>query len=690
MAPSGSPLRRRAATWLRMIGVTGLLLIVPAVAADTPLTLTVGAGDLFGEQADLEGKLRALKETGATSVQTYVYWNKVEPTAGVLDWSAYDPQVRLFRKLGLRWVPFIVMSPWYVTPEHVRQSPGMTMYRCLEHGRDSQIPSIWSPALRDYVRHCLGRLADHYRPMDVLESVNLGISGDYGEAIYPVIGNWPGAYHSHSGYWCGDALAEADFRRTVAGLYPAGIAALNRAWKSHYGSLAEVRPFLPGRAPSERAWQEFLAWYRGAMTAYADDCLRIARECFPDSPIYLCTGGDMAPEHGSDFFEQARVAAKHRAGVRITNEASSFPYNVRYTRMVDSACRHYGAYFGHEPASVVTPAGAVGRVFNAVTSGANQLFAYYGDEWIDASGAKAVAGPSGRHLQRLRPLMRQSTPLPDVAIYHSNLAASQVASAESSRVAMWNYGDLLADIRNFIDYDLVDDRLVADGAIERKSILLLLGSHVMDAATTRRIEAWVRRGGVLFVLGSRPTDWDGSTAPFDALVGFTPESDEITGLTTDGIIVPQPEVLPSIASLKNVICSRAYLHLTPDAAPLITMAYGPKGVVAWRRKLGSGSVYAYYGPMDIKQDAASWVVAQRLPLRFMRDGFQACIADRQLRAVPPSLNLDVPDIYKVMTDSGLWVLNMGAAAQTIDYEGTILHVPALDILHHPAARRGAP
>jgi hypothetical protein len=325
-----------------------------------------------------------------------------------------------------------------------------------------------------------------------------------------------------------------------------------------------------------------------------------------------------------------------------------------------------------------------------MTSGANQLFAYYGDELIAGSGAQAKPGPSGRHLQRLRPLMNQTSPLIDVAIYHSNLSAAQVANAEASRVAMWNYGDFLAEIRNFIDYDLVDDRLIAGGALDRKSILLIASSLVMNAGTTGKIAAWVRGGGVLFILGSRPTDWDGSTAPFDAVAGFTKESDEITGLTTDGIMVPQRDVLPSIADLKDVVCSRAYTQLAPDASPLITMTYNPKGSVAWRRKLGAGAVYAYYGPMDIKQDPASWIVAQRLPLRFMRDGFRACIADRQLRAVPPSLNLDTPEVYKVMTDSGLWVLNMGSREQTIDHEGETLHLPALDIVHRPLPRPAAP
>ena len=39
----------------------------------------------------------------------------------------------------------------------------------------------------------------------------------------------------------------------------------------------------------------------------------------------------MAPEHGSDFSAQAKLAAKYGAGIRITNESSSFAHNFRLT-----------------------------------------------------------------------------------------------------------------------------------------------------------------------------------------------------------------------------------------------------------------------------------------------------------------------------------------------------------------------
>ena len=674
-ASASSPLRRRAVGILLSLALASI-----AAAANpppgTPLTFTVcGADQLGPDVPDIDARLELLHAIGVTSIESYLYWNKIEKSPGVFDWSAYDREALKFKQHGIKWVPFVIVGPWYVTPEFVRQDPQITMLRCLEHGRDSKIPSIWSPRTREYYRTYLARFAEHFRPMGVFESVIIGISGDYGEAIYSVIGNWPGAYHSHDGYWCGDPLAEADFRKHAQELYPAGIAALNQAWKTNYAGFGDVKIFSPTRAPSERAWQEFLAWYRGSMTAYADSCLAATRAVLPDVDLYLCTGGDMSPTHGSDFFEQAKIAAKYRAGLRITNESSSFAGNVRYTRMCDSAGRFYGAYVGHEPASSVTPAGMVGRIFNAITSGANQFYTYYNEDIVNTRGPRPVLGPSGVYLQRYQPLMHTTSPKVDTAVYHFNFSSQQVLSAQVSQQALSDFAKLLADVRRFIDYDLIDDHMIQDGALDQKKILIVATTEVMDARTTARITDWVRRGGVLFSLGSRPVDWDGSTAPYDALAGLTPQTDQLDAISTDGIRVPRPDVLPSIATLPDVIFTRAYTELAPDAEILLGMVYAPKAGVAWRRMIGRGAVFTYFGPLDLNVDEGDWKVSHRLPMRFMRDSLEACIREKTLAEIPPSLNLENPEVFKVMTDSGLWLLNMGDEAHTVTALGRQVAVP---------------
>lgn len=638
-------------------------------AAGRPLQVTVCS--VSHKDPDAGRRLDLLKSLGVTSIQTYIYWNKVETRPGVYDWSEYEADAALLASHGLKWVPFIIAGPWYVTPEFVRAAPGMIPFRCLEHGRDSKIPSLWNPGLRGIVRDYLAAFAGHFLPLGILESVNLGVSGDYGEAIYPVLGNWPGEYHSHPGYWCGDALAASDFRRRMSALYAGDVGALNKAWRSRYASFDEVAPFRPEQAPSERAYQELLSWYREAMTGWADFWMAEARAAFPGVDIYLCTGGDMAPEHGSDFSAQAKAAAARGAHLRITNEASSFPVNVRLTRMVGSACRFYGAGFGHEPASAVTPVGTLGRIFNAVTSGARQLFLYNTPELMVERDGRPVAGEGGAFLRDSAAWLRTAVPIVETALYHPNPTSRQTGEDRQE------WSDLVSRLRRAVDFDFLDDRMIRDGALEGRSILILAGAAVLDAAALLMIRDWVERGGVLFVLDCRPADWDGSTAGFDALAGFHPGTDEIRGITE--MKVERPRVFPSLAGLKGVFLTRAFTGLADDIRPVLSMAYAPTGKAAWRRKVGKGEVFAYYGPMDIRQEEQDWMTAQNVPLRFLKDGFRAAVAAGLVKREPAGLNLSSPDVFLAETTDGLWALNMGTAARRVGAASGEIELPAASV-----------
>jgi len=653
-----------------LFAASGLVLSQPASQS---MELTVCS--ISHTDKDVEERLELFKQMGVTSIQTYIFWNKVEKEPGKLDWSEYDADAALFKKHGIKWVPFIIAGPWYVTPEFVRRDSQMVMLRCLEHGRDSAIPSIWCPRLRDYVRGYLEKFAGHYLPMDVLESINIGISGDYGEAIYSVLGNWPGEYHSHGGYWCGDAQAVADFRKAINDLYKGDLQALNSAWKTRYSSFEEVAPFLPKKAPSERAWMEFLCWYRDSMSRYADFWMSAARACFPKTEIYLCTGGDMSPEHGSDFSAQAKIAAKYNGGIRITNESSSFPHNVRLTRLVGSACRFYGAYFGHEPAATVTPIGMLGRLFNAVTSGARQLFLYHTPELIGLKDGKPIAGDGGRFQLAYREWLMTTKPVIDVGLF---FPAPTSREASHDREA---FGDLTANVRRFVDYDFLDDRLVQEGGLGQKSVLILAGAGLMESRTLAAIHTWVENGGVLFILSCQPADWDGGSEAFNRLAGLNPDSDEIQGITE--LAVEAPKNLPSIASLASVIVTRAFTGISAEAEPLLSMRYAPAGKVAWRLRLGKGRVYSYFGPMDLSQKEESWTIAYNLPMRFLKDGLQECIQEGVLTKTPLSLNLSAPDVFLVETEEGLSVLNMSSVSKKVDYPGGSFEIPAASLLRLP-------
>ncbi len=420
---------------------------------------------------------------GVTSWESYIRWSGIEKKPGVWDFAVYDKEAEILKRNGLKWVPFLIAGPNYTTPWWFMDSRDALFYRCLEHGTDSGVQSLFNPALRPHVDEFIGKFAEHYRDTGIVESVLLGITGDYGEAIYPVqdVGHWTGAYHQHPGFWAGDREARASFVKWLTAKYGA-VDALNKAWGTSLAAFSDAAPFLKENSPSDAAWLDMTSWYRESMEAWADFWIGTTRKYFPDTPIYLCTGGDGALVHGSRFGRQSKIAAKHGAGVRITNEGSDYANNFTITRWVASACKFYRTYFGFEPASGVTDKAIVRRVYNVTASGARQLFEYSGNAW---SGA--WKGNYPEWVKQFRP-MEAITPVA-VFIPETHLALNPDR--------MSGFYMTLRGLREVYDYDFVDEIMAADGALNGYKVVYFPEGTIVDDAAGAALEAWVRNGGLL-------------------------------------------------------------------------------------------------------------------------------------------------------------------------------------------------
>ena len=435
------------------------------------------------------------KALSVSSVESYVDWAGVEPAKDQWDWSRWDKQVATLKGAGLKWVPFLIAGPAYATPLWFQNSPGSLAYRCLEHGKESRVQSLFNPALRPQIERFVRAFAARYRDADVIESVLLGVSGIYGESIYPAgpEGGWTahltGAYHNHFGWWAGDAYAGAAFRAAMDGKY-GRIRRLNAAWGTSYASFDDVTTFLPDHAPNDRARADFVEWYQQSMTDWAVFWVKTVRKAFPKTEIYLCTGGDGTPMLGADFTAQTAAIARYGAGVRITNEGSDYAHNFSITREVGTATRHYGTFCGFEPASKVDAGGVVARIYNATASGARQLHDYIPN----------TLGRGVEALERFRANAAWLTPrrpsVP-VALYLSRESWALEPGAVSRTLT------LSRTLRDATDLDFVTRRSLADGHLCGYRALVLAESPVLEPASAAAIETWVRRGGVL-VAATRP------------------------------------------------------------------------------------------------------------------------------------------------------------------------------------------
>lgn len=434
------------------------------------------------------------KALSVTSVESYVDWAGVEPEEDKWDWSKWDKQVATLKAAGLKWVPFLVAGPAYATPLWFQRGPHSHVYRCLEHGRDSKVQSIFNPDLPRYVERFVRAFAERYAKTGVIESVLLGITGIYGESIYPAgpEGGWTarltGDYHNHHGWWGGDDFAVAAFRAAMKKRY-GDIAALNKVWATSHASFADVTTFLPDRAPSDRARANLAEWYQQAMTDWSALWVRATRRAMPKTEIYLCTGGDGSPFLGADFTAQTKAIAPFGAGVRITNEGSDYAANFTITREVATATRHYRTFSGFEPASGVNATGVVARIYNATASGARQLHYYTNNVLDNDAGLKNFRAHAAQLVPR--------RPRVDAALY---VPRETWALAQDS-VPRW-YA-VARNLRDLVDVDFVTRLTVSDGALCGHRVLVMAETPALEPKAAAAIEQWVRRGGVL-IATTRP------------------------------------------------------------------------------------------------------------------------------------------------------------------------------------------
>ena len=475
-------------------------------------TVPMHADDLPSRNARIRRTIPLLKQTGITSFETYVVWTQVESKPGEFDWSFYDEEVNLLRERNLKWVPFLIAGPAHSLPEWYRQSPNSVPFVCLEHYEPSGIESIWNPALHDRVRRFLEEFKAHYGEGDWIESLLLGPSGRFGESIYPTGGDdWtallPGPYHSHRGHWMGDQYAIENFRHFLERKY-GDVEALSNSWGKPFEDFDEIFP-LQGKAGdlSDTAYLDTILWYSEAMTEYCRFWLETAREIYPTKKIYLCAGGVGEPILGANFSRLAKLASEYGAGIRLTNETTDYDLNFAHTRWMTTACRFYGCDLTLEPSGVVQPEGHVSRIYNAVTSGANGIYDYVPNRLISQVSATALMEHSD--------LLHKGNRKVDVAAF---------LSRTSWVIDRANPIPTFIDLRDYLDFDIVDETLIVDGILERYRILMLFEGASYEQDVIDKIREWVEKGGVLISFNTGPVMREiGSGKEVDDLFQDVPE-----------------------------------------------------------------------------------------------------------------------------------------------------------------------
>lgn len=490
---------------------------------------------------------RALKmcaDLGIDSLQSYVLWSEIEKAPGQIDFSSYDVLTEKMPQCGLKWTPFFILGPYYATPRWFLDSSQSVPAQCLEHGHQSRIQSIWNPHLPARVEYFLKILADHYANAGVIENVLLGISGNWGEALFPAEGCFIGGFHTHQGWWCGDQYALADFAGAMLKKY-GSLDKLNAAWGARFTALNEIcfprvaaRPqwlrcllgcllqcqpewlrrkialarsgFLTKTQKTDektiRKWLDFVDWYMGSMTNWAELWLKIARRCFPDLPINLVTGGNGGPRLGADFTAQAKLAARYQAGIRITNQTDDYLSSFILTRLMSSACRFYGADYSTEEAAINSETGIVMRIFDAATSGATSIYfkRLIGLGYDKYTRTFVLAGEPASSAANFKENLRylqQRRPMIDMAVFYPSRAIKIQAAIQQP------FFHFLMRLREAFDFDLIDERMVTDKALADYRFFVLRGDSLAGDTICSTIRAWIQAGGILWLAPKSSHTW---------------------------------------------------------------------------------------------------------------------------------------------------------------------------------------
>ncbi len=439
----------------------------------------------------LERTARFARSLGVDVFESYTPWVVFEPEGpGQFDWTETDKLDGVCRQTGLKWQAFVMLNPSYATPDWFRKSPEETPHCCMEHQQDSDVRSIWCRGLDRHVDRILGALFNRYNASPALESVMFGVSGDFGESLYPAgaVG-WNGQYHNHPGFWCAEEPARQAFIDWVRAHYTS-VGQLNRAWGTSYPSFGDISFLHPDRPMSDVRWLDQATWYRDEMTRWCEVWFRSARtHARKGLPLYLCVGGGDSVPLGFDITGQARLCSKYDIWLRLTNEGSVYAGNFMGTRQLTTAAKLYGVPSGLEPAGEVNPKGVSARIFGAAAAGCNHIHYYEGQ--VANFNACSDADDRTDRWRAERDHLVIKRPYVNVAAFYPRVDA--MCKRQMGADSINRYYPL----RDYVDFDFVDDNLLRDAKLRPYRYLLMSQCATLDEQAYNELRHWISDGGVL-------------------------------------------------------------------------------------------------------------------------------------------------------------------------------------------------
>lgn len=446
-----------------------------------------------------DAMIATLKRTSCTAMCDYIAWCCAEPEEGHWDWSFYQGNAARLKDAG---VDYNVFCWLHFPPKWYETSDRFVPYKNLVTGETIPQLSLWSPDLPRVFDAFYGRLAKVLG--NEIPFLRLAMPSEYGEIGYCAgMTSWLRPQeHAQRGYWCGDDYALRSYREFVLRTLDS-VSSVNKTWGTDFASEADIVPPDPSRIEPELGssfekrlyWALFIEWYQQAWT----DCLRevsgIVAKHFPGKECIASLGyGEEMPCLGNDQSRHIEAMAELGLAAQTPGDIGFFA-----TRRVSSACRHFGVPYYTEPPADVPRERQLNRIFMDISNGVQTWFDYL----QNMDRARDLFVKYKEHLTGLPP---RNT----IAVWHPTLDHWLHPNERWSPQAL----ELSDPLRDLTDYEVVDDRMITTGALDKLGIhqLVLAGSTWIDSIPLVEVGKWVKRGGVFIALQETPlTDIFGET-----------------------------------------------------------------------------------------------------------------------------------------------------------------------------------
>jgi hypothetical protein len=206
-----------------------------------------------------------------------------------------------------------------------------------------------------------------------------------------------------------------------------------------------------------------------------------------------------------------------------------------------------------------------------------------------------------------------------------------------------------AQLRDVMDYDIVDEPLIRDGALKGYRVLVWIEGETVEADTLAELTRWVERGGVVVHFGANAIRTvEGDWPPSRAFLGLTP-STVVSQDNAGPLRVAEPQFLWRVAATVQSTTDGAGGPLAEKVRTLAATTAGKPAI--WAVPRGKGAVIVWAGTGVDK-------LANRTFCNLVRDTvYNLSGLDDEKRANAREVDTEYDGVYATLLPSGEVILH---------------------------------